>query len=75
MEITSMALVSLACLLSSGKTDAHATKDFVENLTKEQVAVIRQVIDSDACLPDKFESKIQPGLGAPNSNSAPTSDF
>lgn len=75
MEITSTALVSLACLLSSSKTDPKATQEFVKNLTEEQVVVIQQIVDSGACLPKKFENKIQPGVGGPNSNSSPTSDL
>lgn len=75
MEISSTALVSLACLLSSGKTDPKATQDFVKNLTKEQVVVIQQIVDSGACLPIKFENKIQPGVGGDGTDSSPTSDL
>lgn len=75
MEITSTALVSLACLLSSGKTDPKATQDFDKNLTEEQVVVIQQIIDRGACLPKKFENKIQPGVGSTEASHSPTSDL
>lgn len=74
MEITSTALVSLACLLSSGKTDPQATQDFVKNLTEEQVAVVQQIVNSGACLPKSFANKIQPGAGNKNVES-PTTDL
>lgn len=75
MEITSTALVSLACLLSSGKTDPQATQDFVKNLTVEQVAVIERIVDSGACLPKSFEDKVQPGAGGKGVEGSPTSDL
>lgn len=74
MEITSTALVSLACLLSSGKTDPQAAQDFVKNLTEEQVVVIQQIVDSGACLPKKFESRVQSGSGSKTIES-PTTDL
>lgn len=76
MEITSAALVSLACLLSSGKTDPKATEEFARNLTEEQVVVIQKIVSSGACLPKKFENKIQSGVSPDAaSHSSPTSDL
>jgi hypothetical protein len=62
MEIASTALVSLACLLSSGKTDPQATDSFLKNLKPEQVVELQQIVESGACLPKKFENKVQPGV-------------
>jgi len=75
MELTSAALVSLACLLSSGKTDPKAAQDFAKNLTEEQVAVIQQIVDSGACLPKKFENKIQSGASPDAVSHSPTTDL
>jgi len=75
MEITSTALVSLACLLSNGKTDSQAAQDFVNNLTEEQAIVIQQIAESDACLSKAFKNKIQPGIGGKNVNHSPTTDL
>ncbi len=59
MEVTSIALVSLACLLSSGNTSFQAAQDSLSQLTNEQVAVLEQIIESDVCLPQKFENAIE----------------
>lgn len=75
MEITSTALVSLACLLSSGATDPKATQDFAKSLSEEQVVVIQQIVDSGSCLPKKFENSVQSGIGAEGSNGSPTTDL
>lgn len=75
MEIASTALVSLACLLSSGKTDPKATQDFAKNITQEQVIVIQKIVGSGACLPGKFENKIQADVLNRGSNPAPTTDL
>ncbi len=75
MEITSVALVSLACMLSNGNTDPQATQDFANNLTEDQVAVIRQIADSGACLPRKFENKVQSGVGGKMIAHSPTTDL
>lgn len=61
MEIASTALVSLACLLSSGKTDPLATQNFLKTLKPEQVMEIQEIIESGMCLPKNFENKVQSG--------------
>ena len=68
-------MVSLACLLSSGKTDPQATKDFANNLSEEQVIALQQIAESNACLPKKFEKVIQPGMSNKNVNHSPTTDL
>jgi hypothetical protein len=75
MEITSATLVSLACLLSSGKTDQMATEEFAKNLTEKQVASIQQIVNSGACLPKQFENKIQPGVSPDAVSHSPTCDL
>lgn len=75
MEITSAAVISLACLLSSGKTDQKEAETFAKTLTVEQVNTIQEIIDSKICLPKKFEDKIKPGLNEIPVNSSPTSDL
>ncbi|MFZ4402499.1 MAG: hypothetical protein ACOYOK_00215 [Pseudobdellovibrionaceae bacterium] len=74
MEITSTALVSLACLLSNGPADSKNAQDFIKNLNQEQVVVIRQIVHSGACLPKAFENKIQSGFSRIENN-APTTDL
>ncbi len=59
MEITSTALVSLACMLSNGGADSQASQEALNKLSPEQVAVLEQVVNSGACLPEKFENAIQ----------------
>lgn len=76
MEVTSTALVSLACLLSSGKTDPLATQDFLKTLKPEQVLEIHSIIKNGACLPKKFEDQVQSGFRHENSpDSSPTTDI
>lgn len=75
MEITSTALVSLACLLSSGKTDPKATQDFANRLTEQKVVAIQQIVESGACLPGSFENKIQPVSADKKVVGSPTSDL
>jgi len=76
MEIASTALVSLACLLSSGKTDPHATEAFLRNLKPEQVEKLKEIVNSGMCLPNKFENKVQPGMPSDEVIAgAPTTDL
>ena len=76
MEIASTALVSLACLLSSGKTDPQATQDFLKTLKPEQVSEIQNIVESGACLPKKFENHVQSGLHHENNpDGSPTTDL
>lgn len=75
MEITSTALVSLACLLSSGKTDPKVTQDFANSLTEQKVVVIQRIIESGACLPKSFEDKVQPISADKPIVGSPTSDL
>lgn len=76
MELTSTALVSLACLLSSGQPDQTANQDLVNNLNAEQVAIVQEVVKSGVCLPKSFEDKVQSGFNGDDlPDGSPTSDL
>jgi len=75
MEITSTALVSLACLLSNESTDQDAAQDFLKRLSVEQTIVLEEILEGGACLPKSFENKIQTGLSAEGSRVSPTTDL
>lgn len=71
MEITSVALIKLACLLTA-QPNQEAVKDFLSTLSQEQVVEIQAIQQSGVCLPSKFNGN---GTLNPVSKSMPTEDF
>jgi hypothetical protein len=51
------AIVSLACLISTGEVD---TAKATENLSKEDIIRVQRVLDSKVCLPEIFQNMINP---------------
>jgi len=84
--LSTTALVSLACLLSSGEVDQNAVARLTENLSQQEAALIENIQQSGTCLPEKFADLINkqalrgPGTSptsdfAANHGTSPTSDF
>jgi hypothetical protein len=51
--------MGLACLISNSNPQDQA--QLVERLTKEEVVIVQQVIQSGACLPEDFEALLEKG--------------
>jgi hypothetical protein len=71
--LSSTAIVSLACLLSTGEVDSAKV---VEGLSQQELILVQQVANSGACeaLPESFRRLINnqvSGMPGPS----PTSDF
>ncbi len=58
--LSSTAIVSLACLLSSGEADSNATARLAETLSQQEAVLVEKVQLSGACLPEKFDKLISP---------------
>ena len=71
MEITSIALIKLACILSA-QPNQEAVRDFLSSLSQEQVVEIQAIQKSGVCLPPKFNGT---GTLNPMGKSMPTEDF
>jgi len=72
--LSTTALVSLACLLSSGEADQNAMAKLTENLSQQEAAIIASIQQSGTCLPEKFADLInKQSLAGPGTS--PTSDF
>ncbi len=78
------AIVSLACLLSTGEVDS--ANKLVESVSQQELVQIQKIVDSGVCLPEKFNRLINrqnnPKAANPGTHnqlagigSAPTSDF
>lgn len=72
--LSTTALVSLSCLLSSGEVDPNAMAKLTENLSQHEVAIIQEIQQRGTCLPEKFSELVnKQALGGPSTS--PTSDF
>lgn len=71
MEMTTVALIKLACLLN-GQQDQVAVQDFLTQLKPEQVQQILHVQESGMCA--KGIPNVQEGV-TPAARSMPTEDF
>jgi hypothetical protein len=61
------ALISLACLLSTGEGDPAAIAKLTENLSPSEIAYIDAVQKNGACLPDRFKNLLQRTVDTPPS--------
>lgn len=71
--LSSTAIVSLACLLSTGEVDSAKV---VEGLSQQELAVIQSLAENGACqsLPESFDRLIQKQING-MSHPSPTSDY
>lgn len=72
--LSSTAIVSLACLLSTGEVDPAK---LTAGLSDQELAKVQEIVDGGACLPEKFSkliNKLNSGAAGSMTNS-PTSDF
>lgn len=80
--LSTTAIVSLACLLSTGEVD---TNKLTVGLSQQELEKVQEVIESGTCLPEKFSALVNKGntamTGSPTSDyttaskSSPTSDY
>jgi hypothetical protein len=49
------AIISLACLISTGEVDSAKV---TESLSSEEVVKVQEILDRKICLPEKFEKLI-----------------
>jgi hypothetical protein len=80
--LSTTAIVSLACLLSTGEVD---TNKLTAGLSQQELERVQEVIESGNCLPEKFSALVKKGntamTGSPTSDyatsskSSPTSDY
>ncbi len=70
--LTPTTLMGLACLISNSNPQDQA--QLAERLTKEEIVIVEQVIQSGACLPKDFEALLEQGRGKLliNASSMPT---
>jgi hypothetical protein len=75
--LSSTALVSLACLLSTGEMDSNK---LTQNLSQQELVQIQEIVDSGVCLPDNFNKLIvrEDGVGKAGVTAragSPTGDY
>ncbi len=76
--LSTTALVSLACLISSGEADPTAIAKLTENLSQQEVAAIQEIHDRGTCLPEKFSRLVNKQIAGPGTapmSAAPTGDY
>lgn len=59
--LTPTTLIGLACLISNSSPQDQA--QLAERLTKEEIVLVQEVIESGVCLPENFEALLKNNQG------------